>query len=425
MDLRHFGLWLGIDFKMKSIKLDTVLLFALLVPFIMAHRISPGDTPYWLFGFIFLGLLAYISLDLFFDLKLKLLNILKMATLWALIIATIGSGIYSEVVVRHQSSPTYNVHDIILQQESAIRFLIHGANPYSTTYFGTPLENWHYSDTEVNPALYHFVMGPFYLIFAIPFYFISTRTFGFFDGRIPLFFLFFSLLIMAGRLVKDEEKKRQFITLLAFNPAMLGYAVEGRSDIFMFAFLFAAFYLLSKEKLLLSGIPMAAAFAVKQSVWPILPFYVAYLFFKTKNVKQALVNLLPFGLAFIVLVSPFLIWDYRSFLDSTVFYLSGTAQNSYPVSGYGLGMILNQAGVIKDVHEYFPFHIFQIVIGVPLAWFLVVYLKKNPSVSRLIAVYGLFLFVFWYLSRYFNNSHLGYLSMVFITAYFWPKAKEA
>ena len=153
---------------MKSIKLDTILLFALLVPFIMSHRISPGETPYWLFGLIFLGLLAYVSFDLFFDLKLKLLNKLKMAVLWILIIVTIGSGIYSEVIVRHQSSPTYNVHDIILQQESAIRFLIHGTNPYSTTYFGTPLEKWHYSDTEVNPALFHFVMGPFYLIFAIP-----------------------------------------------------------------------------------------------------------------------------------------------------------------------------------------------------------------------------------------------------------------
>ncbi len=412
---------------MKNIKLSTVLLFALLVPFVMTYRISPGTTPYWLFGLIFFGLLAYVSLDLFFDLKLKLLNKLKMAVLWFLIIASIGSGIYSEIIVRRQSSPIYNVHDIIVQQESAIRFLIHGVNPYSTTYFGTPLEKWHYSDTEVNPALYHFVMGPFYLIFAIPFYFISTRTFGFFDARIPLFFLFFSLFIMVGRLVKDEEKKRQFITLLAFNPAMLGYVLEGRSDIFMFAFLFAAFYLLSKGRLFLSGIPMGLAFAVKQSVWPILPFYIAYLFFKTKNVKQTFKNILPFGLTFIVIVSPFLIWDYRSFLDSTVFYLSGGTQNSYPISGYGLGMILNQIGVIKDVHQYFPFHVFQILVGIPLAWVLIVYLKKNPSVHRLIIVYGLFLFVFWYLSRYFNNSHLGYLSMVFIAAYFWPQknTKEA
>ncbi len=405
---------------MKNIRLDSILLFALLIPFIMIYRISPGITPYWLFGFIFLGLLSYVSLDLFFDLKLKLLNKLKMAVLWFLIIASIGSGIYSEIVVRRQTSPIYNVHDIILQQESAIRFLIHGVNPYSTTYFSTPLEKWHYSDTDVNPALYHFVMGPFYLIFAIPFYFISMRTFGFFDARIPLFFLFFSLFIMVGRLVKDEEKKRQFITLLAFNPAMLGYVLEGRSDIFMFVFLFAAFYLLSKGRLFLSGIPIGLAFAVKQSVWPILPFYIAYLFFKTKNVKQTFKNILPFGLTFIAIVSPFLIWDYRSFLDSTVFYLSGGTQNSYPISGYGLGMILNQIGVIKDVHQYFPFHVFQILVGIPLAWVLIVYLKKNPSVHRLIIVYGLFLFVFWYLSRYFNNSHLGYLSMVFIAAYFWP-----
>ena len=59
---------------MKNIKLDTILLFALLIPFIMNYRISPGTTPYWLFGLIFFGLLSYISLDLFFNLKDNLRN---------------------------------------------------------------------------------------------------------------------------------------------------------------------------------------------------------------------------------------------------------------------------------------------------------------------------------------------------------------
>src|SRR3989344_5084178 len=118
---------------MKNIKLDTVLLFALLIPFIMNYRISPDTTPYWLFGVIFFGLLSYISLDLFFSLRIDLRNKLKMIVLSFLIILSIGSGIFSEIVVRHQTAPIYGVHDIILQQESAIRFLIHGNNPYSAT----------------------------------------------------------------------------------------------------------------------------------------------------------------------------------------------------------------------------------------------------------------------------------------------------
>jgi len=406
-----------------SIRLDSVLLFAFVIPFIMTYRISPLETPFWLFGLIFLGLLTYIVLDLL-KLNLKRYYFLKQIVLWSLIVVVIGSAFISAIIVRHQTSPIYNIHDIVIQQESGIRFLLDGVNPYAVTYFGTPLEQWNYSDIEVNPALYHFVMQPFYLIFALPFYFFSNLIFGFFDGRIPLLFLFLSLLIMVAYLIKDKEKRLLFLILLAFNPAMLSYTLEGRSDIFMFAFLFASFYLLTKGKLFLAGIPMGLAFAVKQSAWPILPLYVAFLFLKTKKLKETAKNLFPLALTFLAILSPFLLWDYRSFLDSTIFYLSGSAPNSYPISGYGFGKLLNQMGLIKDAYQYFPFHIIQLVAGLPLFWVLYAFLKKNLSVGRLILSYGIFLLVFWYFSRYFNNSHLAYLSVVFITAYFWPQEEK-
>ncbi len=407
-----------------KLSLNSILLFALLIPFIMTYRISPGETPYWLFGLILLGLFLYLLMDLsIINLIEKTRNRIKYGLLWFLILATIGSAFMSAIIVRHQTSPLYNIHDIVLQQESAIRFLLDGKNPYSTSYFGTPLEQWNYSDKEVNPALFHFVMEPFYLSFALPFYFLSNLFFGFFDGRIPLLFLFFALLIMAFKLVKEPSRKLEFIILLAFNPAMLGYTLEGRSDIFMFAFLFAGFYLLGKNKLFLAGISIGLAFAVKQSAWPMLPFYAAYLFFKTKNISETFKNLLPLIITFFLISGPFLLWDYRSFLNSTVFYLSGSTPNSYPISGYGFGALLREFDFIKDSNSYYPFWIWQALIGLPLMIWLINWQKKENSVQKLIIIYGIFLFVFWYFSRYLNNSHLGYVSMVFITAYFWPKDK--
>jgi len=405
------------------LSLNSILLFALLIPFIMTYRISPGETPYWLFGLIFLGLFVYIFLDLpIFKLTLELRNKVKYILLWLLIVASIGSAYYSAIIVRHQTSPVYNVHDIIIQQESAIRFLLHGKNPYAMTYFGTPLESWHYSDKELNPALYHFVMQPFYLLFAIPFYLVSAHwLFGFFDARIPLLFLFFALLVMAATLVKDFSKKLEFMILLAFNPATLGYFLEGRDDIFMFTFLFTSFFLLFKNKNLLAGIFMALAFAVKQSAWPLFPFYLSYLWFKTKNIKKLLIELLPFAATFAIIVLPFFFWNPKAFLDSTIFYLSGNAEHSYPIAGYGFGKLLESSGFIKDVHSYYPFWIWQMILGLPFLIFLVSWLRKENSVKRLIITYGLFLFAFWYFSRYLNNSHLGYISMVLITAYFWPE----
>lgn len=409
---------------MKKIKLDTILLFALLIPFIMTYRISPLQTPYWLFGLIFLGLLVYVSLDLFFDLTNVIRNRLKLATLIFLITASIGSGFYSEIIVRHQTSPIYNVHDIVLQQEAAIKFILHGKNPYSMTYFGTPLENWHYSDKEINPALYHFVMQPFYVLFAIPFYLISTRSIGFFDARIPLLFLFFFTLFMAAKLIKEDEKKRTFITLIAFNPATLGYALEGRDDFFMFAFLFVALFFLWKNKDILSGILMGLAFAIKQSIWPIFPFYFAYLYFKENNFKKSIKGLMPFAITFLIVVLPFFLWDRKAFLDSTIFYLSGNTAHSYPIAGYGFGKLLLQLGFIKDANSYYPFWIWQVIIGTPLLVGLLVWQKKNNSISTLLLIYGIFLFGFWYFSRYLNNSHLGFLSTIFITSYFWPKDND-
>lgn len=411
---------------MKNIKLDSILLFALLVPFIMTYRISPGTTPYWLFGLIFLGLLSYLSADLII-LKEKIKFLLKSVLLTLLIVGSIGAAFYSAIIVRHQTSPIYNIHDQVIQQELAIRFLLHGKNPYAVTYFGTPLENWGYSETEVNPALYHFVMQPFYLIFAIPFYLVFAHGVGLFDGRIPLLFLFATLLIAAWKLVKDKQKKLEFIILLGFNPATLGYMLEGRDDVFMFAFLFIALALLHKKRYSWGGVVLALAFAVKQSAWPIFPFYFAYLYFRNKDFKKTVKQIIPFALTFAVIVMPFVAWNIKAFFESTIFYLSGNVIHSYPISGYGFGMILNHIGIIKNVHSYFPFFIFQTVVGIPLAVVLMLWQKRNNTTQRLILSYVIFLFVFWYFSRYFNNSHLGYISMVLITAYFWPQEniKEA
>lgn len=404
---------------MKTLSLDSILLFTLVIPFIMTYRIGPGDTPYWLFAVIFLSLFTYLVLDLL-HFGENLYHRLKYILLWFVIVAVIGSSFISAMIVRNQTAPVYMVHDIILQQEAAIRFFLDGKNPYAVTYFGTPLEQWHYSSVDVNPALYHFVMQPFYILFALPFYFLSIPVFGFFDGRMPLLFLFASLLILAAKLVKEKGKRLLFLILLAFNPAILGYTLEGRSDIFMFAFLFFGLLLLEKKRFFWAGIPIALAFAVKQSVWPILPFYIAFLYFRQKSFTKTIKSLLPFIATLIIIIGPFLLWNTQAFLDSTVLYLSGATTNSYPVSGYGLGKLLLQLGAIKDAQQYYPFHIWQIVIGLPLFIVLIKFLRNLPTVSRLILVYGIFLFIFWYFSRYFNNSHLGYLSLVFITAYFWP-----
>lgn len=425
------------DILENKLKLNSILLLVLVTPFIMTYALGPKETPYWLFGLIFLGLLLYLVLDLL-RIKNDLYLSLKQTVFWLIVVLAIGSAFTAAIIVRHQTAPVYGVHDIILQLESAIQFFLSGKNPYSATYFGTPLEQWPYSATEINPALYHFVMLPFYLLFSTFFYFISITFLGFFDARLPLYFLFFMVLILMTRLVKDKVSRLTFLILLAFNPATLGYLLEGRDDIFMMAFLLMGLFLLQKKRLALAGIPMALAFATKQSVWPIFPFYMAFLWFQTSDSRnltplirrKALLilgitfvfkNLLPFATIFGLIVLPFFFWDQKAYLESTIFYLSGNAPHSYPIAGYGLGSMLLQFGVISNKFASYPFWLWQALICLPLAGILIWWQKKENTVQRFLISYGIFLFVFWYLSRYFNNSHLGFISMIFVIACFWPK----
>lgn len=408
---------------MKKISLDSVLLFSLVIPIIMTFRISPRETPYWLFGLIFFGLFVYIMLDLL-KLKDKIYFLWKHIVLLLIIVAVVGGTFVSAIIVRHETHPIYRIHDMPLQQEIAIRYLLDGKNPYATSYLGTFLEQWHYSDNEKNPALYYFVLMPFYLLFALPFYGVSLKMFGFFDARLPLLFLFAALLFGIGKLIKDNRQRLLAIVLFTFNPAMFSYTLEGRSDIFMYAFLFFGLFLLQKNKLSLSGIPLALAFAVKQSAWPVFPFYLAYVFFKTKKISKTITAFVPFVVTFGLSTLPFFFWNQKAFIDSTILYLSGGVAHGYPISGYGLGMLLKEFGVITNMQGYYPFYLWQLGSSVILLPILILWMKNKPQVSRLLISYGLFLFVFWYTSRYFNNSHLGYLSMVFLTAHFWPEDKK-
>lgn len=407
------------------IKADTILAYALVVPYIMGYRLSPGSTPYWFFGIIFAFLLLYLAADLFWQ-KKKFYPRLKTTLAAFLVFGVLGPGLVSAIIVRHRHGPEYWVHDIILQLEAAIGLFLQGKNPYAVDYFGTPVELFPYTEDGLlmtNPALYHFVMPPFYLLFSTLFYFLSVSTAYFFDGRLPLMFLLFSVLYLVIRNRQKLTKKLSILFLFAYNPANLNYFMEGRSDWFGFAFLFFALWLLDRGQPVLAGLPLAFAFGSKQSIWPIFPFWLAYLYWQQKGywpkrLVAVIKQMLLFGLAILIIFTPFLIWDSQAFINSTFRYLSGSLETAYPISGYGLGKLMVARGWV-DAHQYHPFWIYQAVVGLPLAGFLISQMKKRKSLSFLVFSYTIFLFVFWYFSRYFNNNHVSFLSLLLIAAWFF------
>jgi len=335
-----------------------------------------------------------------------------------ILIIVLGGSSITLIADRAKTAPVYGVHDIILQQEAAMRYLLQGRNPYRETYFGTPVESFHYDELgqpAVNPALFHFVMPPWYLLFPFIFYFISLPILGFFDGRMALLSCLVGLLAVIYRWLKNKDLARLAIIMTALSPATVNYFLEGRSDLFALFWLMWSLYLLEKKQLIWSGIILGLACMSKQTIWFILPFYGFYLWVKAKrSITELFKALVPVGLVVGLLALPFLIWNFKAFADSVVFYLSGKAANSYPVSGYGWGMVLYQWGIIKDLHSYYPFVVWQAMISIPILILLIMRLHRKPLMSGLLISYSLFLLVFWYFSRYFNNSHIAYISSIFM-----------
>lgn len=405
---------------MNLFLLEAILLFAFSIPVVMGYRILPvTGTPHWLFGVLFLLLITNIFLAL------------KRATgkwqtfivqarehiVWFILIIVVGGTTVTAIVDRSQTAPVFGVHDIILQQEAAMRFLLSGKNPYKETYFGTPLASWHYDEsgkTAINPALYHFVMPPWYLLFPLPIYAVSIPIVGYFDGRMALLVTLAGLLFVLSKWFKKRPIALLAITLTALSPATINYFIEGRSDIFALFWFIWSLYLLEKKQLFWSSVIFGLALMSKQTIWFAVPFYLALLWVERK--KDIPSTFLYGGIAAIVsllVAGPFLLWDFRAFFDSTVWYLSGNTAHGYPISGYGLGMMLYELHAISDIHAYYPFIIWQILFGLPifiisLKWFL-----QKPTIWKMIIGYSLSLSVFWYMSRYFNNSHLGFLSSIF------------
>ncbi len=401
--------------------LDALLLLVLSIPIPLYYRIWPMEgTPYILFGVFFLAVFGNVLISFWGHqwFPQKTLTAIKTALLVFVTIIVVAFPTITAIVDRHKTAPIYGVHDIILQQEAAMRYLVQHKNPYKETYFGTPMEEWDYGELGkkvVNPALYHFVMPPWYVIAPFFIYPIANRLWGFFDGRMLLLLSAAMSMMVMFFLWKKKELARYAIPLIIFPPAVINYFIEGRSDAFALAWFLLAVYCLTKKRFFWSSIVFGLALISKQTIWFAFPFYCVYLWILTKKQwKKTFGYIVVSGLVAAALTAPFFFWDPHAFFESTVSYLSGNSSTGYPVSGYGLGMVLYSLGVIKDIHAYYPFSLWQLALGMPTLVLSLWYFLKKPSLSRFFFGYGATLLVIWYVSRYFNNSHLSYLANIFV-----------
>jgi len=322
--------------------------------------------------------------------------------------STIVLATWQEIGLRRQTEPYQHVHDNTMQMEGAVSFLLQGNNPYAMSYRGTPMEQWWHE----NPALDHVIALPFAFLKSVPVYLLWNNLFHWYDDRLSQLMLLGVAIGSLFVLYKKPTFKLLAVTVFVFNPLFAKFVIEGRSDIVFLSFLLASLACLRRQHIQASLLLLTLAVTSKHTAWFIVPFFVTYLAAQEYFTRHAIRKLAPSLLLATIIVLPFALWDWHSFIDDIYSYPAGTILTSYPINGYSLSMALVTMKILPNPGVYFPAPLLQIFL-VPLLGWLVYDLYHRPSMGRMMLYFGALLWPFWFLSRFLNDNYLGVLIAIF------------
>jgi len=352
------------------ISLDTLLLGVLIVSYLTFNQIVNA--------LLVLAVLIYALVDLFLQSKPKSQGVgaerraqLVYSVKFFLLLLIIGIAVIGQTVfymaTRASGEPDEHLHDGAFQTEVALRYLVNGRNPYTENYLGTGLERYTLIDAPVNPAVYNFVYFPFLLWISLPFYWLSTNWFHWYDQRLIYLLSFLAILFLLTRLTKNPAKKLALLILLALNVYSSSSLEQGFNDWIVFAFLVGMILFLKEGRLTLASFMLSMACASKISAWFVLPFFALFVLgnfswqsnFQLWTKKIVLVWIVP-----LLRLIPFLIWNAGEFFRNTIGYalgLEGTAP--YPIRGFGIGTWLLAFGIVPSPLSLLPFWVLKFLSG--------------------------------------------------------------
>ncbi|MEX2045766.1 MAG: hypothetical protein WEE03_01265 [Chloroflexota bacterium] len=319
-------------------------------------------------------------------------------------------------LVLRETGKTYTyIHDGALMIEWAARKLLLGQNPYVADYLDTPLYYWPMVN---NPALYHLTYFPFLFLVTTPFVWLFDKVGLIWDQRYLYLPAYVAALAVAPLLVRRVDLRLALVALIALNPQLFPFVVEGRNDFFVLLFIFAGIALLQRDHRTLGPLAIAVAAAVKLHAVLLLPFVVVWLIAtrQPRTVRETWDALWrPLWPAAVFLAAaflPFLINDFGAFYDDVFRYNAGGAAWTYPISGMGFSAILLALGVIPFRQADFPFAAIEMAVATPIALWWMWKLWKRPTLATLLTGYALTLLAFLFFGRYFQGNYLGYILAV-------------
>jgi len=324
----------------------------------------------------------------------------------AIVAAFVVLPTVASIVLRETGKPYTYVHDGAIMIEEAARKLVRGHNPYTADYLDTPLFFWPMVN---NPALYHLTYFPFLFLLTVPFTTLFDALGVFWDQRYMYLPAYLATLAVVPLLVRGVAARLALVAAIALNPQLFPFVVEGRNDFFVLVWLFAGVVLLQRGHDTLGTLLIALAAAAKLHAAFLLPFVFAYLV-ATKRARVT--TFAPAAIALAALFVPFLANDFAAFYDDIVRYNGGGAAWSYPISGMGFSAILLAIGIIPSRQADFPFAAFQLATAVPIAWWSLRRLVREPTIADMLVGYALTLLAFLFFGRYFQGNYAGYIAAV-------------
>jgi len=327
----------------------------------------------------------------------------------------------------------------VIQTETTIEYFLRGKNPYVEDYVNTPMAQW--GINEYRTALYHYPYPPLTFVFSAPFFLLSQATLGWYDQRMVYLLLFALTLLMVQSLVRGRREKLLAVMLVGLNPIMAEDVIFGVNDPFVFFWIVLALYLVSglptrvmrhnTRNALLGSLALGLACASKPTAWFLVPFWLVYLL---QDVWGA--SLIPplsrwriLGLTalrrgwtliavVLLLIGPWLAWNPFAMYDDVWRWSAGQGETGYQIWGWGASNLALALGFVKDRFDYWPFIVPQAIVGLPLLLFLLKRQHRQNTIAVMMFGYVVFLFVFFYLSRFMQPNYLGFLGSGLVLAYF-------
>ena len=348
---------------------------------------------------------------------------LLIVTFIVLIAAIEPTG--SNILLRRIDGPGMDAQDGMIQTEEAIKFLLHGKNPYTENYLNTPMaDSRRNQPPETLVALYHNPYLPFLFFGSMPFYFLSQATIGWFDERFVYVLLFMGTLLLLQQLVERQRDRLILLMLFGLNLYFDHFLAEGRNDVVILFGLVLASLLLARRHVTWSALVLGCLIAIKQTGLFFVPFYLVYLLSEEiswKSLRALLYQVWPMIVVPVLFIAPFIVWDPASFFDDTISFNMGMSPTSYPIWGWGFGELLLALRVIPTDVSSFPFGIFEGLFGLPLLVLLVIRQRRQNTLQQVWIGCALLSLVVEYFSRFFNDNYVIFaLQLAVIGAFILP-----